>query len=86
MDLNNRGASERDDNGATDPCRLLEGATRLLPLCFLSGGLSAGGGGEQHAYRTVPAWRRSCGPMSAPEGPKPLVLLEHKHAEERWWR
>lgn len=51
---------------------------------YLPGG---GGSGEQHAYRTVPAWRRSCGPMSAPEGPKPVVLFVRRTcAGERWWR
>lgn len=44
----------------------------FFPGAYLLGGRE-GGSGEQHAYRTVPAWRRSCGPMSAPEGPKPLV-------------
>lgn len=35
-------ASERLDNGATDPCSMLDSAARLLPLCFLSVGLSVG--------------------------------------------
>lgn len=35
-------ASERIDNGATDPCSMLETAAHLLPLCFLSVGLSVG--------------------------------------------
>lgn len=39
------------------------------------------GGGEQHAYRTVPAWRRSCGPMSAPEGPRPWFCLCGEHVQ-----
>lgn len=54
-------ASERVDNRATDPCSTLD-----------SVGLSAG---RSTAYLTVPAWQRSCTPMSVPKVQKPLYGL-----------
>ena len=65
-------ASERVDNRATDPCSMLDSTTRLLPLCFLSAGLSAGNSRALRAYLTVPAWQRSYTAMSVPTVQKHL--------------
>lgn len=65
-------ASERVDNRATDPCSMLDSTTCLLPLCFLSVGLSTGSSTALRAYLTVPAWQRAYTPMSVPKVQKPL--------------
>ena len=70
-------ASERVDNRAADPCRMLDSTTRLPSLCFLSAGpgLSSGSSTALRAYLTVPAWRRSCAPMSVPKVTKASAQL-----------
>lgn len=55
---------------------MLDSTTRLLPLCFLSAGLSAGSSTALRAYLTVPAWQRSYTPMSVPKVRKLLYSLE----------
>lgn len=59
--------SGRVDNRASDPCRMRDPTTRLLPLCFLSPGLSAGSSTALCAYLTVPAWQRSYTSTSVPK-------------------
>lgn len=70
-------ASERVDNRAADPCRMLDSTTRLPSLCFLSAGpgLSSGSSTALRAYLTVPAWQRSCTPMSVPKVTKASAQL-----------
>lgn len=70
-------ASERVDNRAADPCRMLDSTTRLPSLCFLSAGpgLSSGSSTALRAYLTVPAWQRSCAPMSVPKVTKASAQL-----------
>lgn len=69
-------ASKRVDNRASDPCSMLDSATRLLPPSSLSVGLSPGTSMALCAYLTVPAWQHSFTPMSVPKVQKPLYSLE----------